>query len=144
MSKNLTIDNLGPEASVRWAEIQEEIDLRFTTDVAIVHKQASAPIVDMAVVSEFDQLFELKNNPSWALFCPFKGYALHLKNLFQRKLMPKIEIQESIDRLDSFFESGALASEEEAESLYRIFEEVKLLDEISEEIFLNIFSCLKP
>ncbi len=144
MGKGLTIDNLGTEASVEWAKIQEHVDLRYITEVPVVSKKAEQAIIDIATPSHLDELFDLRKNPSWALFHPFKGYHHRLKKLFQRKLIPHLDPEKSRELLDTFFEEGEMDEEEEAEKLYTIFQEIENLDAILEEIVLNLLSCLKP
>lgn len=143
MTKRLTIDNLGLDPSIEWAKNQEKLEQRYITEFPVVSKKAEQAIIEPYKANELDQLLGIKRNPTWAAFAPFKGYLFHLKTLFRRKLMPHIDVSDASDALDEFFDDREEGEDAESNKLYELFEEIKELDGILDEIYLNILSCLK-
>jgi len=143
MSKAITIDNLGFEASVEWARALEVADAKYITEVPFVPRKTQQAIIDQMTPSQMEQLCDLRKSPPWAAFTPSKDYAYRLKSLFQGKLIPHFDLGASMERLDAFFEEGEIADEEEADKLYGILQQITDLDKMAEEILLNLLSCLK-
>ncbi len=87
--KSRTIDNLGIETSVRYAQDQA-LDVRFLDDSKLLPKKLEVSVTSPYVPSEFDQLFSSDRLNQWALFSAPPNYGTQTRTLFSYQLIPSI------------------------------------------------------
>jgi hypothetical protein len=88
--KPRTIDNLGIEASIRYAKDKELFEARFLEESRIVPQKAEIPVGKPYAPSEFEQLFSIGKTLSWASFLPPPEYFSYAKPLFSFQLIPSL------------------------------------------------------
>src|SRR5690606_17613940 len=101
-SKPRTIDNLGLDASIRYARDKELFEAKYIEESQAVSKRSEIPVSKPYIPNEFDQLFSAKSSLLWASFSPPPEYFSFSKPLFSFQLIPSLgtyEQQEDSDRL---------------------------------------------
>jgi hypothetical protein len=86
-SKPRTIDNLGLDASIRYAKDKELFEAKFIEESQFVSLKSTISVSKPYVFSEFDQLFATRKTVLWALFSP--PPAAH-GSLFSYQLVPSM------------------------------------------------------
>lgn len=103
--KPRTIDNLGVDASVRYAKDQELYEARYIEEARLIPQKTEISVAMPYVPSEFDQFFSLGKTVSWALFSPPPTYYSGDKALFSYLLIPSLgdyeKLEASSDRIES-------------------------------------------
>jgi hypothetical protein len=93
-----TIDNLGIDASTRYAVDQQELDSKILKEARGIPRQAEVDVTTPFFASEFDLLFDTsKKNTSWALFTMPKNYGEQRKRLFTYQIIPSLGTQEKTE-----------------------------------------------
>ncbi len=93
-----TIDNLGIDPSVRYAEDQSLLDEKFSQD-QIVRSKTEIDVSMPSYLGEFDQLFQTKKaNLPWAQFFLPPYYNDQKRRLFTHVLLPHLESDDAYDR----------------------------------------------
>ena len=93
-----TIDNLGIDASSRYASDQKEIDLKILKEARGIPKQAEVDVTSPSYASEFDLLFDTaKKNTPWARFSRPQNYNDQRKRLFTYQIIPSLGPQEKTE-----------------------------------------------
>lgn len=103
-SKPRTIDNLGIDASIRYAKDKELFEAKYIEESQIVSKRSEIPVSKPYIPSEFDQIFSIGPSLIWASFSPPPEYFSFAKPLFSFQLIPSLgtyEKQEDTDRLQA-------------------------------------------
>lgn len=103
-SKPRTIDNLGLDASIRYAKDKELFEARFIDESQIVSRKSEVSVSKPYIPSEFDQMFSSQETVNWASFSPPPEYLSFAKPLFSYQLIPSLgtyEEQEDTDRLQA-------------------------------------------
>ncbi|MEM7174562.1 MAG: DUF5399 family protein [Chlamydiota bacterium] len=105
-----TIDNLGLEPSVRWAQDQEYLDKAFIQESPFVSQQTRVDVSAPFLVSEFDYLFQVQQRyRHWALFQVPKGFMEQRMRLFTFQVIPSLgseELQQAkIDKIRQHVEA---------------------------------------
>ena len=95
--KPRTIDNLGIEASIRYARDKEVFESTFIEDSRIVSQKLEIPVGRPYVPSEFDQLFSIGKTIAWASFYPPPEYFSYAKPLFSYQLIPSLGGYEKLE-----------------------------------------------
>jgi hypothetical protein len=95
--KSKTIDNLGVDASIRYAKDQEAIDVRFIQESQLVPPKTEVSVAIPYTLSEFDQIYSLEKKISWALFSPPPNYLNAEKSLFSYLLIPSLGDYEKLE-----------------------------------------------
>ncbi len=91
MTESRTIDNLGFEASVRWATDQEFLDKTLLKDSPFIPKETQVDVYTPFYTSQFDAIFQLQNrHQQWALFAPPLGYHTQKMRLFTHQIIPSL------------------------------------------------------
>ncbi len=86
-----TIDNLGIDASTRYATDQKEFDHKILKESRVIPKQAEIDVTEPSFSSEFDLLFDTgKRNSPWAQFCMPNNYNDQRKRLFTYQIIPSL------------------------------------------------------
>jgi len=88
--KPRTIDNLGIEASIRYAQDQKLSESRFFEDSRLISQKTEISVSKPYVPSEFDQLFSVGRTVAWASFLPPPEYFSFAKPLFSYQLIPSL------------------------------------------------------
>lgn len=100
MPDPLTIDNLGPDASSRYAQdrkLYEESIFKEAKAVPIF-PQAEIDVTQPFFASEYEQLFEMqKRNISWADFYPPPKFNEQKKRLFTHQILPFLGSEDKIE-----------------------------------------------
>ena len=88
--KSRTIDNLGPDASVRYAQDKELLDARFLEEAKWLGQKLEISVTAPYVPSEFDQLFSSERLNLWAVFGAPPNYGIQTRTLFSYQLIPSL------------------------------------------------------
>lgn len=109
--KPRTIDNLGVDASIRYAKDKELLEPQFLEESRLVSQKTEIPVAKPYVPSEFDQLFSIGPTVSWANFAPPPQSPAIPRSLFSYQLVPSLgtyetkeETEEKIEKLESALE----------------------------------------
>jgi hypothetical protein len=93
-----TIDNLGVDASTRYALDQQQLDRKILKEAKAVPAQAEVDVTSPSFASEFDLLFDAdRRNAPWAKFCPPENYNEQRKRLFTYQIIPSLGSQEKYE-----------------------------------------------
>lgn len=101
-SKPRTIDNLGIDASIRYAKDKELFEARFIDESQIVSRKSEISVSKPYIPTEFDQMFSSGEKVNWASFSPPPEYLSFAKPLFSYQLIPSLgtyELHEDTDQL---------------------------------------------
>lgn len=85
-----TVDNLGLEASRRYAKDKELLDTRFIEESRIIPQKAQTTVWRPYLPSEFSQRFQQFNRTIWALFYPPSGILEEGRQLFSYQVIPSL------------------------------------------------------
>ncbi len=86
-----TIDNLGLDASSRYAEDQKHLDEKIIKEARAIAPQTIIDVTQPVYPTEFEVLFELsKRNIPWAEFAAPKKYNEQKKRLFTHQTIPSL------------------------------------------------------
>lgn len=159
-----TIDNLGIDSYVRYAQDQEYLDKELLKDSRLVPSQTEVDVVKPFYSSEYEHMFETtRRNRGWAEFYKPLGYGDKKRSIFTFQILPQLgteemflmqstKIREKIERdrkknkekqedrrrkgLPNDFEDDLELQEEEKESqaLLSLIENICILDKILIEI----------
>ncbi|MCB1109453.1 MAG: DUF5399 family protein [Chlamydiia bacterium] len=90
-----TIDNLGLEHSVRWAQDQAYLDKTYTKEASFISLSTKVDVAHPFYKGEFDTLFQVtKRFAPWALLYPPMGYNLQKMRLFTFQAVPSLGTHE--------------------------------------------------
>lgn len=86
-----TIDNLGLDSSVRWAQDQKFLDDSLIKESPFISRQTTVDVTSPSFSSEFDTLFQInKRFAPWALLLSPQGYNLQKMRLFTYQTIPSL------------------------------------------------------
>ena len=88
--KPRTIDNLGTETSVRYANDKDKLDVRLIDDSKWLPKQLEVSVTTPYVPSEFDKLYSSDRLNQWAFFTAPPNYGSQARTLFSYQLVPSL------------------------------------------------------
>lgn len=90
-----TIDNLGIESSVRWAQDQAYLDKTYTKESPFISLSTQIDVQQPFYKGEFDTLFQItKRFAPWALLYPPTGYNIQKMRLFTFQAIPSLGTHE--------------------------------------------------
>ena len=90
-----TIDNLGIETSIRWAQDQAFLDKTLTKESPFITLSTTVDVATPFYKSEFDLLFHVNDRfAPWASFLAPQGYHLQKKRLFTFQTIPSLGEEE--------------------------------------------------
>jgi len=95
--KPRTIDNLGVDASIRYAKDQELFEARYIEESRLIPKKTEISVAKPYALSEFDQIYSLGKTVSWAVFSPPPNFFLYDKGLFSYQLIPSLGDYEKLE-----------------------------------------------
>lgn len=91
MAKARTIDDLGIEASVQWANAQAFLDQSITRESHLISRYTEIDVYTPFYKSEFDLIFETKKrHQQWAAFFAPAGYSTQRMRLFLYQVIPSL------------------------------------------------------
>ncbi|NRA89726.1 MAG: DUF5399 family protein [Simkaniaceae bacterium] len=90
-----TIDNLGYESSVRWAQDQAYLDKTLTKESPFISLSTQIDVAKPCFESQFEALFQMnKRFAPWALLYAPMGYNLQKMRLFTFQAIPSLGTHE--------------------------------------------------
>src|SRR5215469_17506132 len=89
-----TIDNLGIEASTRYAEDIKELDSKLLVEARGIQEQTEIEITHPFFLPELEVLLEPQKQQTWATFTPPQGYFEQKKRFFMFQLIPSLGSEE--------------------------------------------------
>ena len=92
-----TIDNLGPDASVRYAKDKQLFEPRFIEESRLIPQKTEVSVLKPYVPSEFEELFSLGKRIPWAAFTAPPNYYTEAKPLFSYQLIPSLGGYEKLE-----------------------------------------------
>jgi hypothetical protein len=111
-----TIDNLGLDASSRYAEDKQYLDEKIVKESRTVSTQTEIDVTLPSFPRELDLLFEMqKCNVFWAAFAPPAKYAEQKKRLFTHQIIPSLGSEDKKERLLQKIRSKIQAKKEREE-----------------------------
>ena len=128
-----TIDNLGLDLSVKYAQNEQLYDDSLIKESNIIPKLTQLSVIVPHVSSEIDELFDYDNkNQTWADFVPPPNYVYAKTNLFSHNIAPSlgpIEIQEEEKEKINKLQTQNLSANDEKEidallNFFDIFEKL--------------------
>ena len=137
MPEPKTIDNLGIDASIRWAQDQHLVDTSITQESRFVSKQATVDIASPFFVNEFDTLLQAHQGfITWASFSPPPGHPQQT-HLFTHQAIPSLGSKElrmaQIQKIRDLMQNKQDSKEEknetkESETLQALLQYIQNLD----------------
>ncbi len=112
-SKSRTIDNLGLDASIRYAKDKELFAPSFIEDSKFISRKTEIPVARPYVASEFDQKFSSAKTVMWASFSPPPESLAHDNTLFSYQLIPSLGTYEQTDDTEQLLEDALQKRKEE-------------------------------
>jgi len=144
-----TIDNLGYDASERYAQDQKLLDghEKTSTDSRIIFSKTSIEVTKPLTESEIDLISQAsRKNNAWAEFQPPPGYEQQ-KRFFTHELIPEFGNKEKVEKLKEKIvklceekESGSDSQDEQKEE-WQIIKE-KEAEEKEKQILMNLLNCI--
>ena len=96
-SRSKTIDNLGIDPSVRYAQDQQYLDKSISKDTFYISSQAQVDVTLPCFSSEFDTIFQTSiRNRGWAAFASPSGFNEQKKRLFTFQILPSLGSEETV------------------------------------------------
>lgn len=134
-TKPRTIDNLGIDASSRYAYDQEIYDAKFIQESSVVSSKSEISVLKPYLPSDFEQIFGAKRTISWALFSSPPHLFSYGRSLFSYQLIPslkKMEEEDLEEMVEDALQKRKRPSDQENE------EEKK-----EKQLIVNLLQCIK-
>lgn len=93
-----TIDNLGIEASTRYAEDLKELDQKLLIEARGIREQTEIDITHPFFLTELEILLEPQKQQTWATFIPPVGYFEQKKRFFVFQLISSLGSEEKHEK----------------------------------------------
>lgn len=140
-----TIDNLGVDASIRYAKDQSTVERRFIEESLLIPQKTEISRTTPSALSEFDQFFSADKKIPWALFEPPPNYLSTQRTLFSYQLLPSLgeyeKMEADIDKLDSLGDALDKERKESRQSLQEAMEEQNE-QEKERQMLMALFHCI--
>ena len=140
--KPRTIDNLGVDASIRYAKDQELLEPRLIEESRLIPQKTEVTVAKPLELSEFDQIYSIGKTISWALFSPPPNFYSRDIGLFSYQLIPSLggyeKLEADSDKIEAL--EDVLGKSEEREG--RGQDQEKEKDEKSRQTILALFQCI--
>lgn len=98
-TKPRTIDNLGVDASIRYAKDKELFEPKFIEESKLVSTKTEIPSLKPYIPSEFERLFSSIRTTIWAAFDPPPESLSNPNSLFSYQLIPSLHLEPDIEPL---------------------------------------------
>lgn len=142
--KPRTIDNLGIEASIRYAKDKELFEARFIEESRLISQKTEISVAKPYVPSDFDQLFAVGKTLCWASFQPPPESFQGVSSLFSYQLIPSLggyEKQEAdSDRIEALKDALQKHREKQEQNRDRESDD---REEKERKIIENLLECIK-
>lgn len=140
-SKPRTIDNLGMDASIRYAQDQKLFESRFIEESKLIPKRSEISVSKPYTPSEFDRLFSLESKAQlWASFSPPPGFVGEFANsLFSYQLIPSLHLDEEHADPEELLNA---ALEKRREQNPNSSDEEKQEEEEEKTLIANLLKCI--
>jgi hypothetical protein len=141
--KPRTIDNLGVDASIRYAKDQELYEAKLIEESRLIPQKTEVSVVKPYVPSEFDQMYSVGKTISWALFSPPPHFFGSDKGIFSYLLIPSLgdfeKLEADSDKLESLEDvlKKPYQGKKEGQS-----DEERQKEEKDRQVLLALFQCL--
>ncbi len=115
--KARTIDNLGVDASSRYARDQKNLDRRLIDESRSLPRMSETPSTAPYVISEYEDLFSSRKTTTWASFAEPANFYGVARSIFTFQVLPSLgseeEIQEDLDKIEALEGSMERESDED-------------------------------
>lgn len=138
-SKPRTIDNLGLDASIRYAKDKELFEAKFIEESQIVSKKTEIPVSKPYVPSEFEQTFSSAKTILWASFSPPPETFSSGNTLFSYQLIPSLGTYEQHEDAEQLLEE---ALERKRESDQDQSEKEKQQENKEKQLIADLIACI--
>jgi hypothetical protein len=139
--KSRTIDNLGIGANERYAKDQYLIEPGFVKDSLLVPQKTEISVLRPYVPTEFEQLFSVGKQVSWASFNPPPNYFSETSSLFSHQIIPSLGEYEK-QEADEDKLSGLKNVLEEASGKQNLSEKESEEAEKERQTLVSLFECV--
>jgi len=141
--KPRTIDNLGVDASIRYAKDQDFFETRLIEESRLIPQKTEVTVAKPFELSEFDQTYSVGKTISWALFSPPPDFYSRDKGLFSYQLIPSLGSYEKLETDSDKIETleDVLEKSEEREGRGQSNQE-REKDENQRKTLLALFQCI--
>jgi hypothetical protein len=142
--KSRTIDNLGMDASVRYAKDKQLYEPQFIEESKLVPQKTEVSVLKPYIPNEFEQLFSLGKQVPWATFSAPPNYYAQSKPLFSYQLIPSLGSYEKQDANTDKLESLQDALQKPYKKKKEHNEEDEKEEEEEErQTLLALFQCIQ-
>lgn len=145
--KPRTIDDLGVETSVRYAQDKAQLDSQLLNDSKWLPKKLEVSVTEPYISSEFDELFASDRINQWAAFVPPPHYGTQTRTLFSFQLVPSLgtyEKQESdMEKLTALKDVLSKHKDRQKQSNSSFSDEEDEKEEEDRKILLTLFKCIE-
>jgi hypothetical protein len=138
-SKSRTIDNLGLDASVRYAQDQKLFEAQFIEDSQIVARKSEIPVFRPYAPSDFDLIFGTGKTTMWASLPTPPKMATAMHSLFSYSLIPSLKMDEDHQDLEEALQG---AFDHQREQNPDSSDEEKEEEEKEKEILIAFVQCV--
>ncbi len=98
--KPKTIDDLGIDASIRYAKDQELLEPRLLSEAQLISNKTTVSVLRPHLPNEFAEKFGFKQQTLWATFSPPPAYFSSSPDLFSYQLIPSLWRSEEMQEQD--------------------------------------------
>jgi len=140
-----TIDNLGLDASTRYAEDKKLFDEKLLKEARAIPPATQVDVTTPSFPSEFDLLFETqKRHAFWALFSPPAKFGEQKRQIFTNLMIPSLGEQDKKEALQERVRSIVKKRKKEEKIVFPSWEEEREeKDRLTEqEILLKLLEKL--
>lgn len=141
--KPRTIDNLGVEASIRYAKDQEFFEARYIEESRLIPQKTEISVSHPLSLTEFEARFSLGRTLPWALFSPPPEYSPYGKLIFSYQLIPSLGDYEKLDAdSDKLERIESVLEREERNSGQEFSDKEKEEREKERDLLVSLFQCI--
>ena len=115
-SKPRTIDNLGIDASIRYARDKELYAPISIEEAQVVARKTEIPVARPYIPSEYEELFSSAKTVIWALFSPPPESLSRENTLFSYQLIPSLGTYERQDDAEELLEDALEKRKDQGQS----------------------------
>ena len=139
-AKPRTIDNLGLDASIRYAKDKELFEARFIEESQIVSRKTEIPVSRPYIPSEFDKMFSAAKTLIWASFSPPPEPLTTANTLFSYQLIPSLGTYEQTEDTEQLLED---ALQRRRDSDQEQSDREKQQEEREKQLIKDLLACIK-
>jgi hypothetical protein len=140
--KPRTIDNLGVDASIRYAKDQALFETNLIEESRLIPQKTQVTVGKPLELSEFDQTYSVGKTISWALFSAPPNFYSKDIGLFSYQLIPSLGGYEKLEADSDKIESLEDVLEKSHERKRGQSDQEKEKDERNRQTLLALFQCI--